>query len=209
MDYLAEESDFHFGTIDCSTQGDLCDEHDIMGYPTVQLWENGKQVEQYKGPNKYEPLTEYIQQRIASASDTKLEQQVVEEEEDDNAPPQIEEAEKKEVDEEVEEEEEEGKKESDQSVQQDEEGAEDEEDAESDVLPNPAGISVNLHGAQMKEIASNNVPWFIKFYAPWCPHCQSLAPTWVEMASQLRGQVNVGEVNCDTLPGKLLCFVIC
>ncbi|OAD06466.1 hypothetical protein MUCCIDRAFT_35246 [Mucor lusitanicus CBS 277.49] len=52
----------------------------------------------------------------------------------------------------------------------------------------------------MKEIAANNVPWFIKFYAPWCPHCKNLAPTWTEMASQLRGQVNVGEVNCDALP---------
>ncbi|KAL7320464.1 hypothetical protein PS15m_000353 [Mucor circinelloides] len=193
LDYLAEESNFHFGTIDCSTQGDLCDEHDIMGYPTVQLWENGEKIEQYKGANKYDPLTEYIKQRIASASDAKLEQQIVDEEEDEIVPPEIEEAEEKEEEEEEEEADEEQPEteESDSSVEQ---------DVDSGVLPNPGGISVNLDGEQMKDIAANNVPWFVKFYAPWCPHCKNLAPTWTEMASQLRGQINVGEVNCEALP---------
>ncbi|CEP14057.1 hypothetical protein [Parasitella parasitica] len=185
LDSLADESNFHFGTIDCSTQGDLCDEHDVMGYPTVQLWENGEKVEQYKGANMYDPLTVYIKQRIASTSNAELEQEVVDEEEDEITPFQIEETEKenKEAKEDL----------INISVQQDEE----EKDL---VLPNPGGISVNLDEEKMKQIASNKVPWFIKFYAPWCPHCKSLAPTWIEMASQLRGQINVGEVNCDALP---------
>ena len=199
MDNLAEESNFHFGTIDCSTQGDLCEEHDIMGYPTVQLWENGEKIEQYKGANKYDPLTEYIKQRIASTSDAKLEQEVVDEEDEEIVPPQIEEAEEEDEEEEEEEEEEQEKDEQDDKyVEQD---GEDEKNIDSGVLPNPGGISVNLDGEQMKEIALNNVPWFVKFYAPWCPHCKNLAPTWSEMASELRGQVNVGEVNCDALPG--------
>lgn len=70
------------------------------------------------------------------------------------------------------------------------------------ITPNPNGISLNLEGKQMREIASGRIPWFIKFYAPWCPHCQRLAPTWKDMAAQLRNQVNVGEVNCDAVPCK-------
>ncbi|CAI4210753.1 unnamed protein product [Parascedosporium putredinis] len=40
-------------------------------------------------------------------------------------------------------------------------------------------------------------PWFVKFYAPWCHHCQALASTWTQVAKDMKGELNVGEVNCD------------
>jgi len=43
-------------------------------------------------------------------------------------------------------------------------------------------------------------PWFIMFYAPWCPHCNRLKPTWEQVAGELSGKVNVGYVDCDESP---------
>jgi thioredoxin-like negative regulator of GroEL len=32
---------------------------------------------------------------------------------------------------------------------------------------------------------ASKVPWFIMFYAPWCPHCNRLMPTWAQAAENL------------------------
>ncbi|KAK0532125.1 hypothetical protein OC834_002721 [Tilletia horrida] len=38
---------------------------------------------------------------------------------------------------------------------------------------------------------------FVKFYAPWCPHCRAMARAWELLAGELKGRVNVVEVNCE------------
>lgn len=41
--------------------------------------------------------------------------------------------------------------------------------------------------------------WMVEFYAPWCPHCQELAPLWQEtaLAAKVRGWgVIVASVDC-------------
>ncbi|CAK9797135.1 Thioredoxin domain-containing protein 5 [Anthophora plagiata] len=39
---------------------------------------------------------------------------------------------------------------------------------------------------------------FVKFYAPWCGHCQKLAPTWEELANSLRNNnfVSISKIDC-------------
>jgi thiol-disulfide isomerase/thioredoxin len=70
--------------------------------------------------------------------------------------------------------------------------------------PNPNGRSIALNGRLLKQaIDQLDRPYFVKFYAPWCPHCQRLAPLWTRLAMELKNQVDVAEVNCDTHMGKL------
>jgi protein disulfide-isomerase len=64
--------------------------------------------------------------------------------------------------------------------------------------PNPSGTSVSLTPENFQRLVTmTQDPWFIKFYAPWCPHCQAMGPTWEQLAKNMRGKLNIGEVNCD------------
>lgn len=64
--------------------------------------------------------------------------------------------------------------------------------------PNAAGTLVPLSQEDFqKRVTTTQDDWFIKFYVPWCPHCQDLAPAWLQMSKELQGKLNVEEVNCD------------
>ena len=48
-------------------------------------------------------------------------------------------------------------------------------------------------------------PWFVEFFAPWCPHCQHLNPIWDELHTRVKDKVNIGRVDCTSPAGKTLC----
>lgn len=37
--------------------------------------------------------------------------------------------------------------------------------------------------------------WLIKYYAPWCGHCNKMAPMYDELAKELDGSVNVAKID--------------
>lgn len=64
--------------------------------------------------------------------------------------------------------------------------------------PNPVGTSISLTAETFqRQVTQTQHPWFIKFYAPWCGHCQAMAPNWIQLGKEMKGKLNIGEVNCE------------
>lgn len=63
-----------------------------------------------------------------------------------------------------------------------------------------------MYGEHVIELTASNFDnlvmdsaetFMVKFYAPWCGHCQSAAPAFSKAAKKLDGVAKLGVVNCD------------
>jgi len=50
-------------------------------------------------------------------------------------------------------------------------------------------------------VLESELPYFVEFFAPWCGHCQRLAPEWEKAATNLKGIVPLGKVDCTAHQG--------
>ncbi|KDN48212.1 thioredoxin-domain-containing protein [Tilletiaria anomala UBC 951] len=73
------------------------------------------------------------------------------------------------------------------------------------VSPNQAGTLTKFGSPPIPDDAalerflskeSRQGPSFVKFFAPWCPHCKAMAPAYQKLSETLKGKVNVIEVDC-------------
>ena len=59
-----------------------------------------------------------------------------------------------------------------------------------------SSLVVNLTASSFSSsVLSSNSFWFVEFYAPWCGHCQRLAPEYEKLAKALDGIVSIGAVD--------------
>lgn len=209
MNSFSRFYNFHFASINCLAYGDFCRQLNVKFFPTFALYQNGELLEQFSGKKTMDGLGEFVEEKLelirpgsrpvkgvklpkpgSKSVDPKAEPETpVSKDKDPHAGVKA------------------GEKHNDQVAQLASKPAADKEAVATPApkpkgLPaNPQGISVPLTAESFQRlVTSSQDPWFVKFYVPWCSHCQALAPTWRQMAKEMQNVLNVGEVNCDLEP---------
>lgn len=219
---FTEYYDFQFATLNCIAFADLCAKNGVGSYPTTMLFVNGEKQDSWKGVKSIDFLTEQIEPYLekerpgsrpkpllvpkpydkqrpkgeSTAAIPKLgtsgEKELREPGKDTTLPAIEELASLKAQDPKAD------------AVKEVPLKAQPVKPAKPTTTPNPNGVSVPLTAETFQSMVTmTQEPWFIKFYAPWCHHCQAMAPTWVQLAKEMQGKLNVGEVNCEA--DKRLC----
>ncbi|KAI1174653.1 thioredoxin-like protein [Nemania sp. FL0916] len=206
--------DIRFATVDCLAYGDLCTKHDIAAYPRTLMYKDGERVDFVAGAKPMKTVSTMIETVLEKEyPGTRPKDILLPEPEATSLPKPGEKSEstsEKSVDDEEEEEEHEEQEEEEEREEGDKDHAasktvtekpvavEKTKPAKPSVTPNKEGNSVSLTAESFQNLVTmTQEPWFIKFYAPWCHHCQAMAPNWQQMAKEMKGKLNVGEVNCD------------
>lgn len=202
---------FHFASLNCIAYGDVCSNNGIQAWPSFVLYKDGQMVEKYSGARTMEAFSSYVEEKLeqikagsrprggvkvpkvgaTSVDRTALPDTHLSKDKDPAAGAAA------------------GEKHNQQAAKLSTEtssallASETAKNGKSPnkkpgLPPNPKGVSIPLTAETFQKVVTNSQDsWFIKFYVPWCSHCQHLAPTWAEMAKEMEGKLNIGEVNCE------------
>ncbi|GAK67571.1 thioredoxin-like protein [Moesziomyces antarcticus] len=212
---------FTLAQVDCVAQWDLCKEQGVTFLPRLTIYQDGKQLsEEYKGDRNYPEISAYIDKFAADYRKSKGVADVAPVAQPDapnkaadaanataanapaatdkldsaastNAPAPV------------------------NSATSSSSSTSSAMEAIKEVLPtgpNPKGELLSFGSApiQTKEElqawlgkASGQGPTFVKFFAPWCPHCKAMAAAFQQLSSSLKGRVNAVQVDCEA--NRALC----
>lgn len=189
--------DFHFGEINCMAYGDTCDANHIGRWPTFAVYNGSHLLDMYKDDVEIEPLARWIEMQLDKIKPGSRPQKFTlpnTDAEEGQSPLYTilkgDDGTK-------------GRKAAYNSpVRQHQPNHQQHNPPAKPV--NPDGVSVALtpetYDRAVTTTTGSSDLWFIKYYAPWCGHCQALQPMWAELARAMKGRLNIGEVNCDANP---------
>ena len=216
MNSFSRYYDFNFASLDCIAYGDACSQHQVNAFPTFAVYKDGDLVKKFDEKKDMEKLGGFVEQMLESirpgsrSPDVKFPEPEATSSpgfEGDELPAKGDKEEKKPTKSSAE------ADSTDTATGVDATGTEhskavsegntkvpkkDKSSKKPSTPVNPEGRSVDLtQESFMKLVTNSQEPYFVKFYAPWCHHCQALAPSWAQMGKEMQGKLNVGEVNCD------------
>jgi protein disulfide-isomerase len=206
--------DFHFGSLDCDRYGDACSAHGVKAFPTFILYHDGEEVKRPDAPHKdMKVLSDFIEDTLESIKPgsrtpggPKLPKPADTTSPDFQGPEPAPTGATDPGEEEVL---------ADKTTKLTESTSEDTKGTEvkpsskleatvlskpkkAGVTPNPLGTSISFTAETFQDqVTMTQDPWFIKFYAPWCGHCQAMGPNWIQLGKEMKGRLNIGEVNCE------------
>ncbi|KAI9798762.1 MAG: hypothetical protein M1833_004592 [Piccolia ochrophora] len=209
---------FHFGSLDCVAWGSACEKHEINAYPSFVLYKNGQMVKRFTGKKDMAGLSHFVEDALESIRPGSRPKEGLKlpkpgaKSVDTNAKPDAPLAKDKDAAAGAAA----GEKHNEKVAQVDTESPSSAlpkethlaannvnvdkapKPSKASVLSNPLGTSVSLTAESFQNLVTTSMDsWFIKFYAPWCGHCQALAPNWDQLGKEMKDKLNVGEVNCD------------
>ncbi|KAI1319329.1 thioredoxin-like protein [Xylariaceae sp. FL0255] len=196
--------DIRFGAISCLAYGDICTNEDITAYPRTVIYKNRKREEVIAGSKSIGDVAKVIERVLeAEKPGTRPESLSLPAAGDNYSPNYTGKKSSKATDskgtEKTSSDKTTSEKATSKTTKTDEVDVVDKtKPAKPSVTPNKDGNSISLTAESFQNLVTmTQEPWFIKFYAPWCHHCQAMASNWQQMAKEMKGKLNVGEVNCD------------
>ncbi|KAF8460436.1 thioredoxin-like protein [Kalaharituber pfeilii] len=179
---FTELYNFRIAALNCDAYGDICSELGIDAYPTLNLFKDGKILEAYPSGTRrdVQSLSDWVEERLAKLKPVSGKKETA-------------------VDKEKEKEKEREKEKTDPKNEEPKAKPTTTTSPPTPTeTPNPDGTSYQFtRESFMKLVDGTKDPWMVKFYAPWCGHCQAMAPAWVGLARQMQGKLRIGEVNCE------------